>query len=210
VSSSISPSGSKASTAGSNEYESGSCALEQSIVLHLIQAVGYDLGMEEKKRAPRIERIGGYLHRVVPILDSAGKVLDYTLKPLMVEFRPRDLMQVIVGAAILAVPVAFTEETWRLGETLPLRNVLILSAVSLLFIALFVYFNFYRFAFKGHELEYGKRVASIYVFSLIVVGALLTVIQKAPWTTDTLLAVKRMLIVAFPASMSAAVSDAFK
>ena len=45
---------------------------------------------------------------------------------------------------------------------------------------------------------------------MIVVGALLTVIQKAPWTTDTLLAVKRMLIVAFPASMSAAVSDAFK
>jgi len=166
--------------------------------------------MEEKRRGPRVERVGGYLHRVVPILDGAGKVLDYALKPLMVEFRPRDLMQVIVGASILAVPVAFTEETWRLGQTLPLRNVLILSAISLLFVALFVYFNFYRYAFKGHVVEYGKRVLSIYFFSLIVVGALLTVIQQAPWRTDTLLAVKRMLIVAFPASMSAAVSDALK
>jgi len=73
--------------------------------------------MEEKRRVPRVERVGGYLHRVVPILDISGKVLDYALKPLMVEFRPRDLMQVLIGAAILAVPGAFTEETWRLGET---------------------------------------------------------------------------------------------
>lgn len=159
---------------------------------------------------PRIERIGGYLHRVVPIVDSAGKVLDYALKPLMVEFRPRDLMQIIVGASILAVPVAFTEETWRLGETLPFRNVLILSALSLLFIALFVYFNFYRFAFKGHAFEYVKRVLAIYLFALVVVGSLLTIIQRAPWSTDSLLAIKRTLIVAFPASMSAAVSDALK
>jgi uncharacterized membrane protein len=108
------------------------------------------------------------------------------------------------------VPVAFTEEVWRLGETLPFRNILILSAVSLVFIALFVYFNFYRYAFKDHVIEYGKRVVAIYLFSLVVVGALLTAIQKAPWTSDALLAIKHTLIVAFPASMSAAVSDALK
>jgi len=119
-------------------------------------------------------------------------------------------MQVIVGASILAVPVAFTEETWRLGQTLPFRNVQTLSAVSLLFIALFAYFNFYRFAFKGHVLEYVKRAVSIYLFSLLVVSALLTVIQQAPWASNVVLAVKRVLIVAFPASMSAAVSDALK
>jgi len=128
----------------------------------------------------------------------------------MVEFRPRDLMQIIVGASILAVPVAFTEETWNLGAQLPLANVLALSVLSLLFIAFFVYFNFYRFVFKGHILEYCKRVVAIYVFSLLVVGVLLTIIQKCPWGTNNLLAVKRMLIVAFPASMSAAVSDTLK
>lgn len=166
--------------------------------------------MAVRERHPGIQRVGGYLHRVVPIADGTGNVINHALKPLMVEFRPRDLMQVIVGASILAVPVAFTEETWRLGQTLPLRNVLILSAVSLLFISLFVYFNFYRFAFKGHVLEYVKRVLSIYLFSLMVVGALLTVIQQAPWASNSLLAIKRVLIVAFPASMSAAVSDALK
>ena len=166
--------------------------------------------MAERQKRPRVERVGGYLHRVVPIADGAGNIISHALKPLMVEFRPRDLMQVIVGASILAVPVAFTEETWRLGQTLPFRNVLILSAVSLMFIALFVYFNFYRFAFKGHVLEYVKRVLSIYLFSSMVVGALLTVIQQAPWASNVVLAIKRVLIVTFPASMSAAVSDALK
>ena len=163
--------------------------------------------MSQDRPESTIERIGGYLHRVVPIVDSAGKVLDYALKPVMVEFRPRDMMQVIVGASILAVPVAFTEETWSLGERLPTVNVLVLSGLSVLFIALFVYFNFYRFAFKGHVRQYCMRVLAIYLFSLAVVGILLSIIQKCPWSTDATLAVKRILIVAFPASMSAAVSD---
>jgi len=157
-----------------------------------------------------LQRIGGYLHRVVPIVDATGKVLNYALKPVMVEFRPRDLMQVIVGASLLAVPVAFTEETWNLGAELPTLNVLALSGLSLLFIGLFVYFNFYRYLFRQHALEYLKRVTSIYVFSLVVVGLLLTLIQRCPWGFDNALALKRILIVAFPASMSAAVSDTLK
>jgi uncharacterized membrane protein len=119
-------------------------------------------------------------------------------------------MQVVVGASILAVPVAFTEETWNLGAALPLENVLGLSALSLLFIALFVYLNFYRFSFREHAFEYVKRVLAIYVFSLLVVGFVLTMIEKCPWGADNLLALKRVLIVAFPASMSAAVSDTMK
>ncbi len=166
--------------------------------------------MNNQKPKTGIRRIGGYLHRIVPVVDSAGKVISYALNPLMVEFRPRDLMQVIVGASILAVPVAFTEETWNLGAELPVRNVIGLSAVSLLFIALFVFFNFYRFTFRGHAFEYCKRVVSIYVFSLVVVGLILTIIQKCPWGVDNLLAIKRILIVAFPACMSAAVSDTLK
>ena len=98
--------------------------------------------METGKSEPTIKRIGGYLNRVVPIADSTGKIMNYALKPLMVEFRPRDLMQVIVGASILAVPVAMTEETWVLGTELPLRNVLMLSGLSLLFIAGFAYTTF--------------------------------------------------------------------
>ncbi len=157
-----------------------------------------------------IKRVGGYLHKVVPVFDSAGKAIHYAVTPIMVEFRPRDLLQIIVGASVLAVPVAFTEETWRLGEKLPLYNVLGLTSLSLLFIGLFVYFNFYRDMLRQHIWEYVKRVVSIYVFSLLIVGILLTLIQQCPWGLDNLLAIKRILIVAFPASMSAAISDALK
>jgi len=99
---------------------------------------------------------------------------------------------------------------WDLAVELPLVNVLLLSAMSLLFIGLFVYLNFYRFMLKEHRFEFIKRVVSIYFLSLVVVGLILTIIQKCPWGTDSLLALKRTLIVAFPASMSAAVSDVLK
>ncbi|MDH3982217.1 MAG: DUF2391 family protein [Kiritimatiellaceae bacterium] len=166
--------------------------------------------MDIKNPDEMIRRIGGYLHRVVPVVDATGKVLDYALKPLMVEFKPRDMMQVVVGASLLSIPVAFTEETWVLGQELPLANVIALSALSLLFVGLFVYYNFYRFSFRGHVFAFIKRVAAIYLVSLLIVALLLTIIDKCPWSSDYVTAIKRILIVAFPASMSAAVSDSIK
>jgi len=106
--------------------------------------------------------------------------------------------------------VAFTEETWSLGEKLPLFNVILLSIISLCFISGFVYLNFYRFMIKDNIMNFLKRTLSIYIFSLIVVGTILTIIQKCPWGIDNVLAIKRILIVSFPASMSAALSDALK
>jgi uncharacterized membrane protein len=156
------------------------------------------------------KRVNGYLHKIVPVTDHVGKVINYALSPIMVEFRPRDLMQVIVGASILAVPVALTEETWKLGETLGFYNIYGLCMISLLFISLFVYFNFYRYVFEKHLGQYVKRVLSIYIFSLLVVGVILTLIDKCPWNENFWLAVKRIIIVTFPASMSAAVSDSIK
>lgn len=153
---------------------------------------------------------GGYLHRIIPIVDSSGKIIQSVVKPLMVEFRFRDLMQVIVGSSILAIPAAYTEETWSLGADLPLLNVILLGLVSILFMASFVFFNFYREFFRGYVFEFLKRVFGIYFMSLLVVGILLTILQKCPWGVDNVLAVKRIIIVAFPASMSAAVTDALK
>lgn len=165
---------------------------------------------KQQKTKQGIKRIGGYLHKLSPVLDSTGKVVNYVTTPLMVELKPRDIMQIIVGASILAIPVGFTEETWNLGERLPLNNILALALISIVFIALFVYFNFYRFQLKGYVFEYIKRVVAIYAISLIVVGMLLTLIEKCPWGTDTIVALKRMIIVAFPSSMSAAISDTLK
>ena len=165
---------------------------------------------ERQKGKQGIKRIGGHLHKLSPVLDSTGKVVNYVTTPLMMELKPRDIMQIIVGASILAIPVGFTEETWNLGERLPVNNVFALGVISLVFIALFVYFNFYRFQLKGYVFEYIKRVVAIYTLSLIVVGILLTLIEKCPWGVVNILALKRMIIVALPSSMSAALSDTLK
>ena len=162
---------------------------------------------EQDKQKISVQRIGGILHKVIPIIDNTGKVISHAVAPLKVELRRQDIMQILVGASILSVPVAFTQETWDLGRDLPLVNVLLLALISVAFLALHVYFNFYRKFFRKHVLEYIKRVFAIYLLSFIVVGILLTIIDKAPWATDSLLAIKRTIIVTFPASMSAAVAD---
>lgn len=156
----------------------------------------------------QIHRLSGRLHRVQPIVDAAGKVIHYAISPLKVELKRRDIMQIIAGSSILAIPVAFTEEAWSLGELLPLINVLILGLTSLSFIAAYVYFNFYRDLFHQYWAQFLKRVLAIYLLSLLVVALLLTIIQVAPWRGDFILALKRTIIVGFPASLSAVISDA--
>jgi len=44
--------------------------------------------MEDRKIEFTVKRIDGYLSQVVPIVASAGKVLSYALRPMIVEFRP--------------------------------------------------------------------------------------------------------------------------
>lgn len=159
-----------------------------------------------------ITRIGraGHLHSIIPIVDSSGKIIQRIVKPLKVELNFRDIIQIFVGASLLAIPMAYTEETWQLGEKLPLLNIVILASLSVIFIAIFVYANFYRFYLKGFVFEYIKRIISIYLISLLVVGFLMTVIQQCPWGIDNLLAIKRIIIVTLPASMSAVAADAIK
>ncbi len=157
-----------------------------------------------------VKRIGGYLHRVIPIADKSGEILSYALKPIMVEFKPRDIFQVIVGSSLLAIPVAFSEEAWTLGSILSVSRVAMLSMVSLLFIGAFVFFNFYKGNFRKHIASFFKRVLGTYFISLIIVAIVLTIIQKCPWYSDYVLALKRIIIVAFPASMSGTLSDTIK
>ena len=166
------------------------------------------MNQKPSDKKSQIHRVSGRLHRIHPILDAAGKVIHYVVSPLRVELRRRDIVQIIAGSSILAVPIAFTQETWDLGQSLPLLNIVLLAIISLVFISSYVYFNFYRDLIHQYFTHFVKRVLSIYIISLFVVGILLTVIQVAPWVEDFSLALKRTIIVGFPASMSAAISDA--
>ena len=155
-------------------------------------------------------RVGKYLNEVITITDSAGNLLHKISKPLMVEFYPRDVIQVIVGATLLAVPVMFTEEVWQLSKILPITNVLTIGFLSLIFVGLFVYYNYYREHIKSEWVEFIKRVVTTYFISMVVVGLLLFLINKASFDTDWIITLKRIIIISLPASMSAAVADILK
>lgn len=122
-----------------------------------------------------------------------------------------DIMQILIGAAILSVPVGFTEETWKLGENLPIPNIIGLVALALIFLSVFTYFHYHKEHMHArptrHLNEMAKRVLFTYIISFLVVALLLGIIQAAPWLTDPVLSIKRTVIVTFPSSMSAAIAD---
>ena len=122
------------------------------------------------------------------------------------KFGVKHVLQAIVGATLLAIPIGFTEETWRLGETLPLWNIFIIMIISLFFIAIFVYRNFSKNIPNFYWIDMIKRIVVIYILSFLIVAIILSVIQRAPWSVDWILAFKRTVIVAFPSALSAAIA----
>jgi uncharacterized membrane protein len=145
--------------------------------------------------------------KIVTSESKLHKILDNITNPIVKRFGFKNIVQVIVGATILAIPVGFTEETWKLGETLPISNIMGILIISILFILIFSYRNYQRNLMHIYWFDFTKRVVATYVLSFIIVSILLTLIGKAPWAVDWLLAFKRVVIVTFPASMSAAIAD---
>ena len=122
-------------------------------------------------------------------------------------FGYKNLIQVVVGATILAIPVAFTEETWRLGESLPLLNIIGLFLLSIVFISLFTYRNYRKRKIPFFIDDFFIRIIGTYVFAFLTVAIVMLLIQRAPFSTDFILAINRIVVVTFPASMSAAIAD---
>ena len=144
---------------------------------------------------------------------SGGKKIIFgnLVDPFFHEFHLKDVLQVIIGASILAIPVGFTKEVWELGETLQIINIFGFVILSLLFISLFTYYHYHREqGLKKHHKHFTRRVVLTYVLAFFVVGIILTLIQKAPWQTDWVLAFKRIALVTFPASLSGTLADAIK
>jgi len=50
-----------------------------------------------------------------------------------------DISQTAIGGFALAVPILFSEEAWKLGESLPIINLLFLFTLSLIFLSFFTY-----------------------------------------------------------------------
>ena len=165
--------------------------------------------MEEKAGEPRVERIGGQLHEIHDVTNAAGELLTQLVTPLKVEIRWQDVAQLVVGALAMGVPVAFSEEVWNLGETLPPGRIALIAFVSIVVLAFFVYTLFYRGNVKEHAGKFAARVAIAYSVTLVVCLGILMLIDKGP-LDDLALALKRAIIIALPASFAATAVDYMK
>jgi len=120
-----------------------------------------------------------------------------------------DIAQIIIGAFALAVPISFSEEAWRLGETLPLFNLLLVVILSVCFLALFAYQSVFQGDILHRNFVFIFRIVIAYAITLCVVSLVLLSLDKFPLLTEPILAIKRLIIIAMPASMGAIVVDSF-
>ena len=118
-----------------------------------------------------------------------------------------DLWQIVIGSTMLSVPIAFTEESWDLSKSLPLLNLFVIILLSLSFIGIYSYQGIYGGSIPKRKFVYLLRIALNYFITCIVVGIVLFSLERLPVITDSLTALKRIIIVALPASMGAVVVD---
>ena len=143
-------------------------------------------------------------------MKSATKAIEETPRPKPSGFRLQDVAELVIGSCILAFPIALTEEAWKLSEELSLFRIAMIALSSLLFLAWFGYYLFYRADLKGRFMEFAVRVLAAYVVTLVVCGIILGLINELAFWKQPVIALKRMILVAFPASFSATVVDSLR
>lgn len=120
-----------------------------------------------------------------------------------------DVIQVVVGASALAVPIAFSEEAWNLSRTLPIQNTVFLVFLSVLFLGLYSFQSIFQGNIKHRVKTFIYRNILDYCLTLFVVFIVLLALNRMPVISETIVAIKRVLILSFPASMGAVVVDSF-
>lgn len=120
-----------------------------------------------------------------------------------------DIIQVVVGSSALTIPVAFSEESWKLSETLPMFNLIFIVLLSLLFINIYSFQGIFQGQIKNRLSHFILRTIIDYGITLIVVFIILFALNRMPIVEEPLIAIKRIIILSFPASMGGVIVDGF-
>jgi uncharacterized membrane protein len=119
-----------------------------------------------------------------------------------------DVVQLIFGSLMLGVPAAFTEEIWVLGSTLSFIHYFLLFLLSMVLIALMVFHTGYRIhSIKTLEKLYVQRVMLSYLIILLTCAVFLTLIDRAPWFSEPIIAIQIIIVMGVPASISGIAAD---
>jgi len=128
---------------------------------------------------------------------------------MKLSFNLEDASQVAIGAFALAVPISFSEEAWKLGETLPVVNLLMVFILSITFLGFFAFEGVFQGNIKHRIPVFFWRIAIAYTITAVVVALVLFSLDKFPLLTDTFVAFKRLIVISMPASMGAIIVDSF-
>ena len=124
-------------------------------------------------------------------------------------FNSEDSSQVAIGAFALAVPVSFSEEAWKLGETLPIANLFIIFSLSVIFLSFFAYESVFQGNIKYRIPVFIIRILIAYFIAALVVALVLLSLDKFPLLAEPVIAIKRLIVITMPASMGAIIVDSF-
>ena len=124
-------------------------------------------------------------------------------------FNIEDASQIFVGAFALAVPISFSEEAWRLGETLPATNLMLLFTLSVVFLGLYTYESVFQRQISNRKWVFVSRIVIAYLMAAFVVALVLFCIDKLPLIDNPIVSFKRVIVITMPASMGAIIVDSF-
>jgi len=118
----------------------------------------------------------------------------------------RDVAEIAIGSALLAFPVATTEEVWNLSTTLSPLRIVAIGLTSVLVVAAFVVVVYHKAEGSPNRRDFWHRVIAVYGVTLVVCAGILWMLDRLP-LAELSVAIKRTMLVAFPASFSATVVD---
>lgn len=124
-------------------------------------------------------------------------------------FNLEDLSQIAIGGFALAIPVSFSEEAWKLGESLPAWNLVLLLFLSAVFLSFYTYEGVFQADIRNRVTVFVVRIILAYSITVIIVGLVLISIDKFPILAEPVTAIKRLIVISMPASMGAIVVDSF-
>lgn len=124
-------------------------------------------------------------------------------------FNSEDASQVAIGAFALAVPISFSEEAWKLGETLPVANLVLIFILSFVFLSFFAYESVFQGNIKYRIPVFISRILIAYFIAALVVALVLFSLNKFPLFIEPAIALKRLIVITMPASMGAIIVDSF-
>ena len=121
----------------------------------------------------------------------------------------RDMAEMLLGAVALAYPLVVTEEVWHLGQAMTWPRALALWFGSAVVIGWYGTHAFQHGSFRKNWGQIILRVLVAHGLTFAVCATLLLVMDKFPILTDPGIALRRAMIVMYPAAFAATILDSF-